>query len=77
MKHYGEWGGRNTYPHYHAGWAMAGNTPFKYCKGVASRSAVMWAADVGIRYGTFDLDGPLLNNNSLAAVDLDLANASR
>jgi arylsulfatase len=32
MKHYDEWGGPNTYPHYHAGWAMAGNTPFKYCK---------------------------------------------
>ena len=30
MKHYDEWGGPNTYPHYHAGWAMAGNTPFKY-----------------------------------------------
>ena len=31
MKHYDEWGGPDTYPHYHAGWAMAGNTPFKYC----------------------------------------------
>ena len=27
MKHYDEWGGPDTYPHYHAGWAMAGNTP--------------------------------------------------
>ncbi len=26
------WGHRDTYPHYHAGWAMAGNTPFKYFK---------------------------------------------
>src|SRR5258705_10832543 len=32
MKHYDDWGGPNTYPHYPAGWAMAGNTPFKYCK---------------------------------------------
>jgi|NGEPerStandDraft_6_1074524.scaffolds.fasta_scaffold23098_1 arylsulfatase A-like enzyme len=48
MKHYDEWGGPNTYPHYHAGWAMAGNTPFKYCKqivhngGVADPLIVTW-----------------------------------
>ena len=24
-----EWGTATTYPHYHAGWAMAGNTPFR------------------------------------------------
>jgi len=32
MRHYEDWGRTNTYPHYHAGWAMAGNTPFKYFK---------------------------------------------
>lgn len=48
MKHYDEWGGRNTYPHYHAGWAMAGNTPFKYCKqivhngGIADSLIITW-----------------------------------
>lgn len=48
MKHYDEWGGPNTYPHYHAGWAMAGNTPFKYCKqivhngGVADSLFITW-----------------------------------
>jgi len=26
------WGDETTYPHYHAGWAMAGNTPFRYFK---------------------------------------------
>ncbi len=26
------WGQWDTYPHYHAGWAMAGNTPFRYFK---------------------------------------------
>jgi arylsulfatase len=26
------WGGPGTMPHYHAGWAMAGNTPFRYFK---------------------------------------------
>ena len=48
MKHYDDWGGPNTYPHYHAGWAMAGNTPFKYCKqivhngGIADALIVTW-----------------------------------
>ena len=48
MKHYDEWGGQNTYPHYHAGWAMAGNTPFKYCKqivhngGIADSLIITW-----------------------------------
>ena len=32
MRAYPDWGRENTYPHYHAGWAMAGNTPFKYFK---------------------------------------------
>ena len=48
MKHYDDWGGPNTYPHYHAGWAMAGNTPFKYFKqivhegGVADPLIITW-----------------------------------
>jgi arylsulfatase len=32
LKHQKDWGRENTYPHYHAGWAMAGNTPFRYFK---------------------------------------------
>ena len=32
IKHQADWGRENTYPHYHAGWAMAGNTPFRYFK---------------------------------------------
>ncbi len=32
LRHYTDWGRENTYPHYHAGWAMAGNTPFRYYK---------------------------------------------
>ncbi len=40
--------GPNTYPHYHAGWALAGNTPFKYFKqivhegGVADPLIITW-----------------------------------
>jgi arylsulfatase len=32
MRHLERWGTTDTYPHYHAGWAMAGNTPFRYFK---------------------------------------------
>ena len=32
MSHFANWGDETTYPHYHAGWAMAGNTPFRYFK---------------------------------------------
>jgi len=48
MSHYEDWGGPNTYPHFHAGWAMAGNTPFKYFKqivhngGIADALVISW-----------------------------------
>ena len=32
MRNLENWGQADSYPHYHAGWAMAGNTPFKYFK---------------------------------------------
>jgi arylsulfatase A-like enzyme len=40
MKHYSDWGGPDAYPHYHAGWSMAGNTPFKYCKQIVHNGGV-------------------------------------
>jgi arylsulfatase len=36
LKHYDELGGPNTYGHYAAGWAIAGDTPFAWTKQVAS-----------------------------------------
>lgn len=48
MAHYDDWGGPNSYPHFHAGWAMAGNTPFKYFKqivhngGIADPLIISW-----------------------------------
>ena len=36
LKHYDEWGGASTYPHYPAGWAVAMDSPFTYTKQVAS-----------------------------------------
>ncbi len=32
LRHFDDWGRENTYVHYHAGWAAAGNTPFRYFK---------------------------------------------
>ena len=32
IRNYENWGQADSYPHYHAGWAMAGNTPFSYFK---------------------------------------------
>lgn len=37
LRHLDEWGSGSTYPHYHAGWALAGNTPFQYFKQIVHR----------------------------------------
>ncbi len=36
LKHYDDWGGPTTYPHFAAGWAVAMNAPFSWTKQVAS-----------------------------------------
>jgi len=36
LKQLDKWGGPETYPHFAAGWAVAGDTPFAYTKQVAS-----------------------------------------
>jgi arylsulfatase A-like enzyme len=36
LKHYDDWGGPSTYPHFSAGWAVAMDVPFSYTKQVAS-----------------------------------------
>ena len=36
LKHYNDLGGPTTYPHYAAGWAVAGDSPFAWTKQVAS-----------------------------------------
>jgi arylsulfatase A-like enzyme len=36
LTHYDELGGPTTYPHYAAGWAVAGDTPFTWTKQIAS-----------------------------------------
>ena len=52
LAHYDDWGGPTTYPHYSIGWAMAGNTPFRYYKttvhegGVRGPMIVAWPASI-------------------------------
>jgi len=36
LQYLDEWGGPTSYPHFHAGWAVATNTPFQWTKQVAS-----------------------------------------
>jgi arylsulfatase len=55
MSHYDDWGGPSTYPHFHAGWALAGNTPFQYFKQIVHRGGIQdalvvhWPAGIEAR----------------------------
>ena len=40
LRHYEGWGSEATNNHYHAGWAMAGNTPYKYFKQIVHRGGI-------------------------------------
>jgi arylsulfatase len=40
LARYDEWGSEATNNHFHAGWAMAGNTPFKYFKQIVHRGGI-------------------------------------
>ena len=53
LKNIDKWGGPETFPHMAAGWATAGNTPFKWSKQVASNfggtrngMAISWPAKI-------------------------------
>jgi arylsulfatase len=55
ISHYDDWGGPTTYPHFHAGWALAGNTPFQYFKQIVHRGGIQdamvvhWPAGIEAR----------------------------
>lgn len=55
MPYYDKWGGRDTYPHYSFGWAVAGNTPFRYYKQTAHQGGtrvplvVSWPRGIAAR----------------------------
>ncbi len=40
MPFYDQWGGPETFPHYSFGWAVAGNTPFRYYKQTAHEGGI-------------------------------------
>lgn len=52
LQHLDAWGGPSTYPEYPAGWAVAGNTPFRYYKtqvhfgGVREPMIIHWPAGI-------------------------------
>lgn len=74
-----EWGGPATVPHFHAGWAMVGNTPFAYYKhhteGGGSRVPLIlswrranFAAGVRPQYGhMIDIGPTLLEAGAISA----------
>ena len=55
IKRYDQWGTAETDNHYHAGWAMAGNTPFKHFKqtvhngGIADPLIIHWPKGIKAR----------------------------
>jgi len=55
FQHQYHWGSTDTYPHYHAGWASAGNTPFQYFKqsvhrgGMQDALVVSWPKHIKAR----------------------------
>lgn len=58
LKHYNDWGGPSTYPHFSAGWAVAMDAPFSYTKQVASDFGgtrngmlIQWPAGIKVKGG--------------------------
>ncbi len=55
MRWFDRWGGPQTYPHYSFGWAVAGNTPFRYYKqtthegGIHVPMVVAWPKGIAAR----------------------------
>ncbi len=55
LRFFDQWGGPETFPHYALGWAVAGNTPFRYFKQVAHGGGtrvplvVAWPQGIGAR----------------------------
>jgi arylsulfatase len=55
MKFFDRWGGPQTYPHYSWGWALAGDTPFRYYKQTTHEGGthvpliVSWPKGIGAR----------------------------
>lgn len=72
---YEQWGGPKTYPHYSYGWAVAGDTPFRYYKqtthegGIRVPLIVAWPKGIAARDG---LRNQFVNVADLAPTILDV-----
>lgn len=51
QRHLAAWGGPETYPHYPVGWAVAGNTPFRYYKQTTYEGGVRVPLVLSWRHG--------------------------
>ena len=77
LQHYDAWGGPDTYPHFHAGWALAGNTPFKYFKQIVHRGGIQdplivhWPAGIEARG---EIRGQYHHITDIAPTILDVTN---
>jgi len=78
LQYIDNWGDADTYPHYHAGWAMAGNTPFRYFKQSEHRGGQQDALVVHWPNG-IEAKGEVRNQyhhiSDIAPTILDVANA--
>lgn len=76
MAFHDEWGGPSTYPHYSLGWAVAGNTPYRYYKqtthegGTRVPLVVSWPKGIPARG---ELRGQFVHVSDIAPTILDLA----
>lgn len=76
LQHYAGWGGPSTYPHYATGWAVAGNTPFRYYKQTAYEGGtrvplvLSWPAGIQARG---EVRGQYQHVTDLAPTILDVA----
>ncbi len=76
MRFYEDWGGPATFPHYSFGWAVAGNTPFRYYKqtahagGIRVPLVVSWPAGIAARG---ELRQQFVHVSDVAPTIMDLA----
>lgn len=76
MAFHDDWGGPASYPHYALGWAVAGNTPFRYYKqtthegGIRVPLVVSWPKGIAARD---ELRSQFVHVSDIAPTILDLA----
>ncbi|MGE3690298.1 MAG: arylsulfatase [Novosphingobium sp.] len=75
MRFFDDWGGPKTYPHYSYGWAVAGNTPFRYYKqtthmgGIHVPLVLAWPTGIAARG---EMRGQFTHVSDIAATILEV-----